>query len=130
MVHEWALGESIVLYVKSLGYRVVDRLTVKVGALQSIDREILSFAIKEIAREAGVEMREVTIVETPPLLRCRSCGLEWRLRLEELSEDVREAVHFVPEAIYAYVRCPRCGGVDFEIVSGRGLEEVVVEGSK
>lgn len=130
MVHEWALGESIVLYVKSLGYRVVDRLTVKVGALQSIDREILSFAIKEIAREAGVEMREVAIVETPPLLRCRSCGLEWRLRLEELSEDVREAVHFVPEAIYAYVRCPRCGSVDFEIASGRGLEEVVVEGSK
>jgi hydrogenase nickel incorporation protein HypA/HybF len=130
VVHEWALGESIVMYVKSLGYRVVDRLTVKVGALQSIDREILSFAIKEIAREAGVEMREVAIVETPPLLRCRSCGLEWRLRLEELSEDVREAVHFVPEAIYAYIRCPRCGGVDFEIASGRGVEEVVIEGSK
>jgi hydrogenase nickel incorporation protein HypA/HybF len=44
-----------------------------------------------------------------------------------MSQDVRESIHFLPESIYAYYRCPRCGSIDFEIVKGRGISEIRVE---
>jgi hypothetical protein len=40
-------------------------------------------------------------------------GFEWSISLSDMSEDVREAIYFVPEAIYAYYKCPRCGSVDY-----------------
>jgi hypothetical protein len=40
-------------------------------------------------------------------------GFEWGISLSDMSEDVREAIYFVPEAIYAYYKCPRCGSVDY-----------------
>jgi hydrogenase nickel incorporation protein HypA/HybF len=39
----------------------------------------------------------------------------------------REAVHFLPEAAHAYLRCPRCGSVDFDVAAGRGVSIVSIE---
>ncbi|MCC6025123.1 MAG: hydrogenase nickel incorporation protein HypA [Desulfurococcaceae archaeon] len=127
MVHEWALAESIVLYIKHQGYSSIKRLRVTIGVLQSIDKEILEYALKELASEHGIRVEQVELVEEYPLLKCNVCGFEWSISLSDMSEDVREAIHFVPEAIYAYYKCPRCGSVDYTLLKGRGVSEISVE---
>ncbi len=127
LVHEWALAESIVLYIKQQGYASIKKLRVSIGVLQSIDKEILEYALRELAHEYGVKIGEVELVDEYLLLKCSICGFEWSINPGEISEDVREAVHFIPEAIYAYYRCPRCGSLDYNIVKGRGVSEITVE---
>jgi len=127
LVHEWALAEAIVLYIENQGIKRGRKLVVKTGALQSIDREVLEYALRELIKEHGLELGEIEIVEEEPLLKCRSCRYEWRLDPSSMSQDVRESIHFLPESIYAYYRCPRCGSIDFEIVKGRGISEIRVE---
>lgn len=128
MVHEWALAESIVMYLVNQGIKRSKNITVKVGALQSLDKEILAFAIKELSREHGLEVGDVVVSEEDPVLKCRVCGYTWTLKPAEMENHVREAIHFLPEAVYAYFKCPNCGSVDFEVLKGRGLSEVLVEG--
>lgn len=127
MVHEWALAESVTLYILDKNVKRAKKIAIKVGALQSIDKDILVFAIQELSREHGVEIDKVEVVEEEPLLKCNVCGYTWSLNISEIEESVREAIHFLPEAIYAYFKCPNCRSVDFEIVRGRGLVEIVVE---
>lgn len=127
MVHEWALAEGIVLYAHSRGERRIKRLVVKLGVLQSIDKEILVFAIRELCKERGLEVESVEVIDEGLLLKCNACGHTWTIELTEVDEPVREAMHFLPEAIYAYFRCPRCKSIDFDIVRGRGLSEILVE---
>ena len=127
LVHEWALAESIVLYIKQQGYVGIKKLRVSIGVLQSIDKEILEYALKELAGEYGVRVGEVELVDEYPLVKCNVCGFEWSINPSEMSEDVREAIHFIPEAIYAYYKCPRCGSLDYSIVKGRGISEIMVE---
>ncbi|MEM0247192.1 MAG: hydrogenase nickel incorporation protein HypA [Desulfurococcaceae archaeon] len=128
MVHEWALAESIVLYVLSRGIKKAKKVAVKIGVLQSIDKDILVFAVRELSKEYGLEIGEVEVVDEEPVFKCHICGYTWSLNMSEVEEPVREAVHFLPEAAYAYFKCPNCRSIDFEIVKGRGLSGVVVEG--
>jgi len=127
MVHEWALAESIILHIKQHGHVNIKKLRVSIGVLQSIDKEILEYALRELAREYGVKLDQVELVDEYPLLKCNICGYEWSINPGEISEDIREAVHFVPEAIYAYYKCPRCGSLDYAVIKGRGISEIAVE---
>lgn len=63
MVHEWALAESIVYYILDQGFKTVRRLRLKLGVLQSIDREVLTFSLKEIASMSNLELGELVIEE-------------------------------------------------------------------
>ena len=45
-------------------------------------------------------------------------------------EDVREAIHFVPEIAHTYIKCPKCGSPDFEVVQGRGVWLESIKGAK
>lgn len=127
MVHEWALAESIILYVENKNVSRVKKLSVKIGILQSIDREILEFAIRELSKERGVVIDNVEIIEEKPVLKCNVCNYTWSINPSEIDEPIREAIHFIPESIYAYFKCPNCGSIDFEVVKGRGLSEIMVE---
>lgn len=126
MVHEWALAEAIADYVFRSGFpaRKV-RVTVRLGELQAVDEEILEFALREIMKSEGIEC-EVVLKREDCVLRCRKCGHEWLLKEVGLGEEVREAIHFVPEVVHSYLKCPRCGSRDFEVIRGRGVwvEEV------
>ena len=57
------------------------------------------------------------------ILKYRACGKEWAFgdALEELSEDKREFIHFVPEIAHTYIACPECRSCDFQFVKGRGV---------
>ncbi|MCY0868725.1 MAG: hydrogenase nickel incorporation protein HypA [Desulfurococcus sp.] len=120
-MHEWALAESIVYYILDQGFKTVRRLRLKLGVLQSIDREVLTFSLKEIASMSNLELGELVIEEEEPELKCNTCGYTWRIELNQLSDAEREAVHFIPESIHAFTRCPKCGSRDFTIIKGRGV---------
>ncbi len=132
MVHEWALAESIADYIEQelsrTGKNSVSRIVIRLGVLQSIDKEILDFALKEIIKSRGYHVGEIIYEDEEVVLKCRRCGYSWKINPSQLNEAVREAIHFVPEAVYSYFKCPRCGSRDFEIVRGRGIsiEEIVL----
>jgi len=131
VVHEWALAEAVINYlINTLGTKHIKLLRLGLGILQSIDAEILKFSIKEISKLKGLVIDDVVTEEEPAVLKCRLCGHEWRFKPNELPEEVREAIHFVPEVSHAYIKCPKCGSRDFEVVSGRGVRiiEVITNG--
>ncbi len=127
-MHEWALAEAVLEYLYGeLGCRRVDRLVLGLGELQAIDRDVFAFALENLAEQRG-GLGSLELVEVKARFRCRRCGYEWSLEEGGLGEEEREAIHFVPEAVHAYLSCPRCGSHDFEVVEGRGLVILEVEG--
>jgi len=133
-MHEWALAEAVVSTVSQIaikeGLRRVTEVRLKVGELQQIEIEILRFALSELKRSSLLEEAEFIIETEKAELRCRVCGHKWFFRRNEVDEDIAEAIHFVPEIAHAYIRCPRCGSPDFEVVRGRGVWLESVEGVK
>ena len=127
MVHEWSLAQAIAEALKSYSKRnkisAYREVTLSIGELQNIDIEILLEALENIIHE----WKEVKIynikyeVERAEFL-CKECGYRWRLDEMSLSDDEREAIHFLPELIHAFVRCVKCGSPDFSIVEGRGIK--------
>lgn len=124
-MHEAAIALAVVREAEKLAKALGTKpklVEVVVGELQSIDLEVLGECIRMNLSETlpGVECK---IKTEPPLLRCEQCGYEWRLDMESLDPDAREAIHFLPEAMHVYVKCPRCGSRDLTAVRGR---EIVV----
>ncbi len=131
MVHEWALAEAVINYIKDVKkIKHVKVLKLGLGILQSVDEEILKFSIKELSKIKGLVIDEVITEEEPAVLKCRSCGFEWTYEPSKFPEDIREAIHFVPEVAHAYIKCPKCGSRDFNIVSGRGVRIIEVVGNE
>ena len=128
-MHEWALAESIILTVvdKAVneGKRVIEEIDIVIGELQAIDLEIFKYALNElknmVKEEKGIEIRDYRITIEEAKFRCNRCGYVWRLKEAKLDEEAKESIHFIPEAVHAYMQCPRCGSRDFEIISGRGV---------
>lgn len=132
-MHEWALAEAVVMsvveFARSRDASRVKRVVISLGELQAIDKEILSFALEELRKNSPLPIDEFVLEDEEAVFRCRACGFEWRLRdVGELGEEVREYIHFVPEVVHTYLRCPKCGSPDFEVVRGRGvrIKEVVL----
>ncbi|RLE51720.1 MAG: hydrogenase expression protein HupK [Candidatus Methanomethylicota archaeon] len=128
MAHEWALAQAIIEsvedYALSHGIDKVKKVIVKIGELQAIDKEVLSFALNELVKQLGegkVDIEEFELHDEEAVLRCRACGFEWKLRDVKLSEDVAESIHFIPEVVHAFMKCPSCKSRDFEVVKGRGV---------
>lgn len=130
-MHELALVTAILSAVEEVHQKErgkIRKIRVHLGELQGLDREVirehLEAGLKEMGIGAGYEL-----VEEEASFRCRRCGRLWNLRELELSSEVREYIHFLPEAVYAYVRCPSCGTHDYEIAGGRGARvSLVLEG--
>jgi len=131
VVHEWALAEAIADYLQGLmrreGREGFRRAVIRLGTLQSIDREVLRFSLTEVLKYRGVAVEELVFRDEEAVFRCRRCGATWTLKDLDIGDDVREAMHFIPEVIHSYFKCPKCGSRDFEVVRGRGvyIEEAV-----
>ena len=128
-MHEWALAEATVEAVRreSAGRRVL-AVRLAFGELQQVDRDIFAAAVAELAPAAGFEPAAFSMEVEPARFACRACGAGWTLAdVPELSEDDREAVHLLPEAAHAYLRCPGCGRADFDVTAGRGVTIASIE---
>jgi hydrogenase nickel incorporation protein HypA/HybF len=128
-MHEWALAEATVEAVRSsAGGRRVLGVRLAFGELQQVDRDLFAAAVADLAPAAGIEAAVFTVDGEPARFACRACGRPWALaEAQGLSEDDREAVHLLPEAAHAYLRCPGCGSPDFDVVAGRGVTITSIE---
>jgi hydrogenase nickel incorporation protein HypA/HybF len=132
-MHEWALAEAIITAAQQIAekekIREIKEVTVKIGELQQVEREILRFALSKL-KPASFKNAEFHITKAKTTLKCRVCGNIWLFRKNKLDEDTAEAIHFVPEVAHAYIKCPKCGSPDFEISDGRGVWLESIKGAR
>lgn len=131
-MHEWALAESVAVTVEEeLALHrgaVVEAINLRFGELQNIDREIFETGLATLLESTPGLRERVRIEVEPARFRCGGCGAEWGLEEDSgLSEEQREAVHFLPEAVQAFMKCPVCGGVDYRLTAGRGVSIASIE---
>ncbi len=134
-MHEWALAEAVITAAQQIaekeGLKEVTDVTIKVGELQQLERPILRFAFSQL-KPAIFKNAKFHIIKAKTALKCRKCGNSWEFNKQklQLDENISEAIHFVPEVAHTYIKCPRCGSPDFEIVQGRGIWLENIKGVK
>jgi hydrogenase nickel incorporation protein HypA/HybF len=132
-MHEWALAEGIIStadkYAKENGITTITEVHIMIGELQQVEHEIVEFALEQLRTPLMKETKFI-IKSTPAKFKCRKCGHEWSFKTGKLSEDVSEAIHFVPEMAHVYIKCPNCGSPDFEVSEGRGVWLQSIKGIK
>ena len=132
-MHEWALAEAIVTTASQIaekeGLSEVTEVKIKIGELQQVESDILEFALLQL-KTGKLKKAKFQIDTMKAKLKCRVCGNQWFFSKEILDEKTAEAIHFVPEIAHTYIRCPRCGSPDFEILEGRGIWLESVKGLK
>ena len=134
-MHEWALAEAILASAKQVAeqenLKEVAEVTIKVGELQQAEPPILRFALNQMKAESDMfKNAKFHILKAKSTLTCRVCGTTWQFNLKKLDKATAEAIHFVPEVAHTFVKCPKCGSPDFEIVSGRGVWLQDIKGAK
>ncbi len=125
-MHEWSLAEAVVntvlKYKEEKNLLKVNKVLVKIGKLQQIELDIFNSALKDISKMKNLEGKFV-VEEEGVSFKCRICGREWDFKegVKELNESQSEYVHFIPDIIRVYSKCPGCGSPDFEVSRGRGV---------
>lgn len=125
-MHEWALADAVVEATASaLGTRdpsCLQGVTVLIGELQAIDREIFAFALETILSDRPYSPKIFHFETEKASFSCASCGRSWTLEESTgVTAHEKEAIHFLPEAAHAFIRCPSCGSPDFRVEKGRGV---------
>ena len=132
-MHEWALAEAVLTSAKQIAekekLKEIKEVTIRVGELQQVEPDILRFALSQMKTET-FRHAKFHILKAKSTLKCRVCGTTWQFNIKKLDKNTAEAIHFVPEVAHTYIRCPKCGSPDFEIVSGRGVWLVNIKGAK
>ncbi len=126
-MHEWALAEAVISSLSEItrkkGLRKIKGAYILLGEMQNIDRKVFRFAVRELTKnKKPFDGFTLNIKNEKTTLKCRSCGNEWTFSFSsKMPEDYLEAIHFIPEVSHVYIKCPKCGSRDFEIVKGRGV---------
>jgi hydrogenase nickel incorporation protein HypA/HybF len=132
-MHEWALAEAVITTALQIAekeqLKEVTEVSVKVGELQQVEKEIFRFALKQLAT-AHFKSAKFHITTAKTTFKCRVCGNKWLFRKQKLDKETVEAIHFVPEVAHTYIKCPKCGSPDFEIADGRGVWLESIKGAK
>jgi hydrogenase nickel incorporation protein HypA/HybF len=113
-MHETAVAQSLVeLIAQEAESRHAKPIRAKMscGELNAINDEALTFAFEAIAEGTACAGTKLEIEHKPLEAKCKTCGRVF-------------AVDF------AYVKCPDCGGEDFELLPDAPLlvEEIEFEG--
>jgi len=135
-MHELALADAVVKAARKAahdaGITRIERVVVRVGELQQIEKEFFAFSLTSVlpAADPRLEGVEFVVEDEAVAFRCAACDQTFGTAdLEPRgNDDAIEAMHLIPELAHAYVRCPSCAGPDFEIVAGRGVTLQRVEG--
>jgi hydrogenase nickel incorporation protein HypA/HybF len=137
-MHEWALAESVITAAldtaKTERLKKISEITIDMGELQQIERDIFRFALKELTSSHSPLFKNVRfhLRTEKSTLKCTVCGHEWTYAdmKKNLEKKETEAIHFIPEVVFVHARCPRCGSPDFEITKGRGVTVRSIKGTR
>jgi len=132
-LHEWALAEAVISAASEVaekeGLKQVSEVIIKVGELQGLELDILDFAFSQL-KSGKLKNAKFRMDSVKPRLKCKVCEHEWILSREKLDENTAEAIHFIPEVAHTYIKCPKCGSPDFEILEGRGVWLQTIKGER
>jgi len=127
------LAESVIAAATQIaekeGLKQVTEIIVKIGEMQDVDRPIFRFALMQL-KPAIFKKTNFRILKAKAKLKCRVCDNQWVLKKQTLDKNAAEAIHFVPEIAHTYIKCPKCGSPDFEILEGRGVWIESIKGEK
>jgi hydrogenase nickel incorporation protein HypA/HybF len=114
-MHETAVAQSLVEMIsqeaQSHHARPI-RAKMSCGELNAINDEVLSFAFEAIAEGTPCEGMKLQIEHKPLQAKCKTCGRDFGVDLSN-------------------VKCPSCGGGDFELLPDAPLllEQIELEGT-
>ena len=111
-MHEFSIVQSIVEIVldsaRKHGVDQISAVEVEVGQCSGVVREAMEFAWEAATADTPLSNTSLKIKSIPLTLKCTSC---------------RHQYH--PEEIFD--ACPRCHGVNPEIITGKELKVVAIE---
>ncbi|MDJ0924440.1 MAG: hydrogenase nickel incorporation protein HypA [Acidimicrobiia bacterium] len=136
-MHELALADAVMKAAlqaaDDAGIDRIQRLVVKVGELQQIEKDLFEFSLTSVlaAQDPRLSGAKFDVEEEAVRFGCNACGREYGRDDASLGDDAEqaEAIHFIPELSHAFARCPSCGSPDFQIMAGRGITLESLEGS-
>ena len=132
-MHEWALAEGVISTATKFALEndliKVTEVVIMIGELQQVEHEVLEFAFEQLKTPLFNEAKFI-LKSQPAKFKCRKCGNEWTFKAQGMTEEVSEAIHFVPEMAHVYIKCPGCGSPDFEVSEGRGVWLATIKGEK
>jgi hydrogenase nickel incorporation protein HypA/HybF len=112
-VHELAIAESLLDIVLEEGHRhnlqKVSVIRLQIGALAAVMPEALNFSFEMVSQNTIATGATLEIETLPVVARCSACDLNF---------EVENQVFL----------CVRCGQPVFELISGRELSMVSLEG--
>src|SRR3990172_11871328 len=118
-MHEWALAEAVIKAASEIAEKEnlveVSEVNVKIGELQQVELGILKFALDQLKPDK-FRKAKFHVIRAKTTLKCRICGCTWLFKKDKFDAATAEAIHFIPEVAHTYVKCPRCGSPDFEII--------------
>ncbi len=111
-MHELGIATSILECVQAEALRHPDgRITkvgVKIGELSGVDRDALQFGFEVLVKDTEWEALVLELESVPRMQRCSKCAYEFRM------------TDFDP-------RCPLCGELGTQCISGEELDIVYME---
>jgi hydrogenase nickel incorporation protein HypA/HybF len=132
-MHEWALAEGVITtaqkFAEENALTKVTEVIIMIGELQQIDHDVLEFTFEQLKTELFKDAKFILKTQ-PAMFKCRACGNEWSFEAQGLTEDISEAIHFVPEMAHVYIKCTECESPDFEVSQGRGVWLATIKGVK
>jgi hydrogenase nickel incorporation protein HypA/HybF len=130
-LHELSLVQGIIDTVEEIADekgRRVKIVKVGVGELASFDLRQVRRLLEDLRRGTPLEEASVTVEPEKSRIKCLNCGRLWGFEdlSGPLSPDEKEAMHFLPELLSSYAKCPSCSKSYFEIAEGRSVRIVEV----
>ena len=106
-MHEIAIVESIIDIVstemKKHNMTKVETIKLRIGEMSHVMPDALFFSFDISSKGTPLEGAKLIIETVPTKGRCKGCGTEFTIK------DTFDI-------------CPNCGGISFEIISGKELE--------
>lgn len=123
-MHEWSLAEAIVTTLKKYKNQgKIIEVGIRIGILQQIDLEVFKSALQELLNYNSFSNVKINLEFEDAYFECNVCHYKWSFSeiINKLDENSKEMIHFIPELVHAFVKCPNCKSIDYTIKGGRGV---------
>ena len=111
-MHELSVAQNIMEIVQSNlpvdNTSRVNSVKIRVGRVSGVVPESLSFCFTAITQDTPLAGASLDIENIPFMVRCRTCNVSF-------------------ESEMGIVLCPKCGGIETEVLSGFDLQVVAIE---
>jgi len=103
-------------------------IRVGVGELAQFDTKLLVRLFADLTKGTELQGVKMTFESERSKIRCLGCGRvrTFRELAGQLSKSDREMVHFLPELLGSFAKCPSCSRSFFEIEAGRSVRVIEV----